>query len=100
MNYQDILTFWFKDCEPSQWFTKDLAFDEQIKASFSEIHSQVAKGETSAWRQTIEGRLAEIIILDQFSRNLYRDDPRSFAYDGMALVMTQEALKTEKTSLH
>lgn len=93
MDYQEILTFWFEECQPTQWFKKDNDFDELIKKRFSEIHAQTAQGENSTWRQTIQGRLAEIIILDQFSRNLFRNDARSFAYDGMALILTQEALK-------
>ncbi|EOI00097.1 hypothetical protein UAW_00271 [Enterococcus haemoperoxidus ATCC BAA-382] len=95
MDYQEILAFWFEECEPSQWFKKDLAFDDLIKERFSMIHTQVAQGEKSIWRKTIEGRLAEIIVLDQFSRNLFRGDPESFAYDGMALVLTQEAIATD-----
>ncbi|MBO0440806.1 DUF924 family protein [Candidatus Enterococcus ikei] len=94
MDYQEVLTFWFEECEPSQWFKKDFTFDALIKERFSTIHAQVAQGEKSIWRKTIEGRLAEIIVLDQFSRNLFRDDPQSFAYDGMALVLTQEAMAT------
>ncbi|MGX7151075.1 DUF924 family protein [Enterococcus ureasiticus] len=94
MDYQEILTFWFKECQPSHWFKKDLAFDALIKERFSTIHAQVAQGEKSIWRKTIEGRLAEIIVLDQFSRNLFRDDAQSFSYDGMALILTQEAMAT------
>ena len=94
MEYQEILTFWFDECRPVQWFKKDTDFDELIRKRFSEIHSQVAQGEKALWRQTIEGRLAEIIVLDQFSRNMFRNDARSFTYDGMALILTQEALKT------
>lgn len=96
MDYQEILAFWFEESEASQWFKKDLAFDNLIKERFSEIHSQVAQGEKSAWRKSINGRLAEIIVLDQFSRNLFRGDARAFAYDGMALVLTQEAIATGK----
>lgn len=96
MDAQDILTFWFDECEPTQWFKKDLAFDQLIKKRFSMIHEQATRGELFTWRSSIEGRLAEIILLDQFSRNLYRDTAEAFAYDGMALVLTQEALKTNE----
>jgi uncharacterized protein (DUF924 family) len=94
MTYQEILTFWFEECEPEQWFKKDPAFDALITQRFSKVHQQAAQGEKAAWRQTLQGRLAEIIVLDQFSRNLFRDQPQSFAYDGMALVLTQEAIAT------
>lgn len=99
MDYQEILTFWFEECEPSQWFKKDLAFDKLIKKRFSTIHEKVAQGEAFTWRKTITGRLAEIIVLDQFSRNLFRDSPQSFAYDVMALVLAQEAIATDTLDL-
>lgn len=90
--YQEVLDFWFKEIEPSQRFKKDVGFDEEIRRRFGSVHHQVAQGECLTWRKSLAGRLAEIIVLDQFSRNLFRDDPRAFAYDGMALVLTQEAL--------
>lgn len=92
MLYQEILTFWFDESKPSQWFAKSENFDQLIIQRFSTVHRQVSQGEMADWRQTIEGRLAEIIVLDQFSRNMFRNDPRSFASDGMALVLAQEAL--------
>lgn len=92
MEYLEIITFWFKETEPQQWFQKNTAFDEEIIRRFSNTHRQVAMGETYMWRKTIAGRLAEVIVLDQFSRNLFRGESRSFFYDGMALVLAQEAL--------
>lgn len=92
MTYQEVLDFWFKESEAAQWFTKDEAFDEEIRRRFGAIHGQASRGECVSWRETINGRLAEVIVLDQFSRNLYRNSPEAFAYDGMALVLTQEAL--------
>lgn len=99
MDYQEILAFWFEETEASQWFKKDLAFDDLIKKRFLTIHKQVAQGETFAWRKSIDGRLAEIIVLDQFSRNLFRGQIQSFAYDGMALVLAQEAIATGEIAL-
>lgn len=96
MEAQEIINFWFVECEPSQWFQKNLEFDKEIKTRFLTIHTKTTKAETVEWRETIEGRLAEIIVLDQFSRNIYRNDPQSFAYDGMALILTQEAIATKK----
>lgn len=94
MDYQEVLNFWFKEVKTSQWFTKDQAFDEAIRQRFGDCHQQASQGECLNWRKSIRGRLAEIIVLDQFSRNIYRDQPQAFAYDGMALVLTQEALAT------
>lgn len=91
-SYQDIFTFWFDEHGPKQWFQKDELFDALIKERFFVIHGAAAKGELYGWREKAEGRLAEIIILDQFSRNLYRDEGRAFAYDSMALVLAQEAI--------
>ena len=92
--YQQIIKFWFEDINKSQWFKKDGNFDRLIISKFSEIHNQATKGELFAWRKTSLGMLAEIIILDQFSRNMFRDQPKSFAYDGLALVLAQTAIAT------
>lgn len=92
MQAQDILDFWFKQTTPAQWFGKDDAFDLLIQQRFAELHQQASAGELFTWRSSAEGRLAEIIVLDQFSRNLYRDNPHAFAQDAMALVLAQEAI--------
>ncbi|MHC5226941.1 DUF924 family protein [Enterococcus sp. LJL99] len=98
MKAQEVINFWFEECEPSQWFQKNLEFDQEIKERFLEIHTKATKCETVGWRETIVGRLAEIIVLDQFSRNIYRNDPRSFTSDGMALILTQEAIATNQVN--
>lgn len=90
-----ILDFWFKELTPQQWWEKNLKIDNLIKERFSEIHHQASLGELYTWRDTIEGRLAEIIILDQFSRNIYRDTPKAFASDSQALCLAQEAIRLE-----
>ncbi len=93
MNYQDILSFWFEESTPAQWFEKNIAFDEAIRTRFAAIHTQAVAGELVSWRDAgAQGRLAEIIVIDQFSRNLFRDDPRQFAADTIALVLAQEAI--------
>lgn len=95
MIYQDILQFWFHDIAPKQWWIKDADFDQQIQDKFQAIHQQARQGELYQWRATAHGRLAEIIVLDQFSRNMYRDTPQAFAYDGVALILAQEAVRNE-----
>ena len=90
--YQDVLDFWFNDIEPKQWFQKDIDFDKRIKDRFGVLHQQAIQGELSAWRDSPKGALAEIIVLDQFSRNIYRDQPESFAADPMALALAQVAI--------
>lgn len=88
-----ILAFWFEENGPEQWWSSDPQFDTEIRSRFGALHDRTVEGELHGWRDTPEGRLAEIVVLDQFSRNLYRDDPRAFAADGMALVLAQEAVR-------
>lgn len=92
MNYQDVLDFWFAPDHTNFWFAKDPLFDDAIRTQFSTVHQQATQAELWSWRQTVEGRLAEIIVLDQFSRNLYRDQAQAFAQDSMALALAQEAI--------
>lgn len=87
---QPILHFWFEELTAKQHFVKDTALDEAIRARFSDTLEAAARCELFAWRTTAQGRLAEIIVLDQFSRNVYRDTPRAFAQDALALVLAQE----------
>jgi len=89
---QAILDFWFETLTPAQWFKKDLEMDRTILARFGTVHAHATQCECFAWRQTAQGRLAEIIVLDQFSRNIYRDDARAFANDALALALAQEAV--------
>lgn len=90
---QDVLTFWFKETGPEQKFKKDTDFDILIAKKFTSLHLQATHCELSFWRETAEGRLAEIIILDQFSRNLFRNKPDAFASDSLALGLAQEAVR-------
>lgn len=89
---QAILTFWFEELSPKQWWVKSEALDKKIGERFKETHDKAAQGELSAWRETTEGRLAEIIVLDQFSRNIYRDSLKAFSYDEMSLALAEEAV--------
>ncbi len=89
---QTVLDFWYDEHHRQYWFAKSEAFDNEIRRRFADTLTRAAQGELDAWRSTIHGRLAEIIVLDQFSRNLYRDTPHAFAQDGMALVLAQTAV--------
>ncbi|MEH6388747.1 DUF924 family protein [Pseudomonas profundi] len=93
--YSNVLNFWFNELKPAMWWKKDPQLDRLIVDCFGAVHGQAIRGELFSWRESAEGRLAEIIVLDQFSRNIYRDRPQAFAWDGMALVLAQEAI-TEK----
>ena len=90
MHPHPILHFWFTELTPKDHFTKDAALDETIRTRFGATLEAAAKCELFAWRATPEGRLAEVLVLDQFSRNVYRDSPRAFAQDALALALAQE----------
>ncbi|MDT8377082.1 MAG: DUF924 family protein [Mariprofundaceae bacterium] len=89
----EIIRFWFEAIEPAQWWKKDPDLDREIESRFGTTHRAAALGELDSWRETADGRLAEIIVLDQFSRNIYRDLPLAFACDVTALVLAQEAIR-------
>lgn len=93
MSPQEVITFWFEESSPRQWFGKDENFDKEITSRFLDTYQKVVSGETKEWRTTPEGRLAEIIVLDQFARNMFRDSPQAFAYDELALSLAQEAIQ-------
>ena len=92
MNYQTILDFWFNPETQPHWFAKSDAFDQQLHNLFTEVLEQARQAELWTWRKNAEGRLAEIVVLDQFSRNIFRDSPTSFAQDPMALAWSQEVI--------
>ncbi|WP_430738479.1 DUF924 family protein [Psychrobacter sp. VH5] len=100
-----VLDFWFDKDNEAYWFEKNDAFDQKIKEKFGKIWQAAKQGECFTWRianaaadsnssiTALAGRLAEIIVLDQFSRNLCRGQANAFAQDGMALVLAQEAIQ-------
>jgi uncharacterized protein (DUF924 family) len=93
MNYESVLKFWFEEIDKSFWFKKDKNFDEQVRSRFAEVYEKVIAGETAHWRLSPEGQLAEIIVLDQFARNMFRDSPKAFAGDILALELAQDAVE-------
>lgn len=88
----DVLQFWFEMVTPEQRFARDAGVDAEIAGRFDRLHRAAARCELFDWRRTAEGRLAEIIVLDQFSRNLFRGEARAFAQDGLALALAQGAV--------
>lgn len=97
MNFSTIIDFWFKELSPKQWWVKDESLDTAIAERFLDIHKAVIAGEFYGWREEPQGWLAEIIVLDQFSRNIYRDTPQAFAQDPQALTLAQEAISSGAT---
>ena len=84
-----VLSFWFDEITPRQWWEKSPEFDQLIAQRFGALHQAAARCELFAWRETARGRLAEILVLDQFSRNIYRDTALAFACDPLALALAQ-----------
>ena len=93
MEYAEIIDFWFDEIDPGLWFKKNEAFDQLLRQRFSTVHRSAAEGELYAWRRQPDGRVAEIIVLDQFSRNMFRNSAQAFAYDNVALVLSQVAIE-------
>ncbi|TMP71503.1 DUF924 family protein [Pseudoalteromonas sp. S1608] len=90
--FNKIIDFWFNELDPKQWWQKDDGLDAQIKTRFGELHHQASVSELFDWRESALGSLAEIIVLDQFSRNIYREKPAAFACDALALALAQAAI--------
>ena len=89
---QEVLDFWFGELDPQQWFARDYGLDRRITERFGDLHARAAQCELFGWRDSARGRLAEVIVLDQFSRNIHRDRPGAFACDAIALALAQEAV--------
>ena len=86
---EEILNFWFKECKPEQWFKKNEDSDQMIENRFSIAIENAIAGNLGNWEESETGCLALIILLDQFTRNVFRDTPRAFAGDKRALALSQ-----------
>lgn len=89
---QDVLAFWFVENGRAQWFQKDDAFDEAIARRFGPLHERAAAGGCETWADERDARMALILVLDQFSRNLHRGSPKAFAQDAAALAVARKAI--------
>ena len=89
---ETVLDFWFSELTPKDWFVKSDEIDGRITERFSDLHLDLSRQIGDAWRATPEARLALIILLDQFPRNIYRGSPLAFATDGLALKEAKAAL--------
>ena len=90
---EEVLTFWFEQTPEAAWWKVDAAFDARVRERFLPLLVQAAAGELHGWRDSARGRLAEVIVLDQFPRNIHRGTPEAFAHDPMALALSQEAVR-------
>lgn len=91
---QDVLKFWFgEELKPRKaWFVKDPTFDEEVRSRFFSLHQQASNGELIDWSNSPQSSLALVILLDQFSRNIFRGKPESFASDPIALETAKAAI--------
>lgn len=92
MDYEAVLTFWFNELTPADRFSGDQKIDQIISSRFSDVHARAVAAEWWQWRGNPRGSLAEIIVLDQFSRNIYRGEGKAFAADPQALSLAQVAI--------
>jgi uncharacterized protein (DUF924 family) len=88
----EILRFWFETLKPEDWYRKNPAIDAAITARFGATYEALKTGVPPEWVAEPKGVLAAILVLDQFPRNMFRDDPRAFATDGAALALAKRAI--------
>ena len=93
MNPETIIDFWFTELNHTQRFAKDAVLDALLRQRFEATLQAGIAGELFEWRNTAHGRLAEIVVLDQFPRNMYRDTPAAFSQDAQALALAQELVR-------
>lgn len=89
---KEVIRFWFEELKPEDWFKKSEALDQEMRERFEELYWKASRGELFRWRATAEGRLAEILLLDQIPRNIFRGTAQAFMTDSLALVLAQEGL--------
>ena len=87
-----VLRFWFEDLTPAQWWRTDPQLDAEVRARFGDLHARLAAEVEPGWLATPQTALAAVLVLDQFSRNLYRGDARAFAQDAAARRVADAAI--------
>jgi uncharacterized protein (DUF924 family) len=97
---EEVLAFWFgREGEESYgelreaWFSRDPDFDREIRDRFEEVYEEAVAGELEAWKEEAQSCLALIVVLDQFPRNMFRGDARTYAADGLALAAARHAVE-------
>ena len=88
----EILHFWFEELDPKDWWRKDDALDATIAARFMPVYAALREGVPASWLESPQGVLAAILVLDQFPRNMFRDEPQAFATDAQALALAKQAI--------
>jgi uncharacterized protein (DUF924 family) len=90
---KDIIKFWFEDIKPEQWFKKDEQFDRELTIKFSEIHEDIISDKKNVWMNDAKGSLALILVLDHFSRNMFRGTPKAYKSDKFALKIAKNSIE-------
>jgi uncharacterized protein (DUF924 family) len=88
---EDILAFW-REAGPERWYKRDAAFDAAIRSRFLPLWQKAAAGELSSWEASDDGALALVIVLDQFPRNMFRGDIRTYSSDALARQVASRAI--------
>jgi len=89
----EVLSFWFRECDPSDWFIKSEAFDATVRSRFGPCVQDALDGGLRSWTDSADGCLALILVLDQFTRNMFRGSARAFAGDERALSLSQRCVE-------
>ena len=89
---EDVLGFWFSNHAMARWFSRDDAFDAEIENLFEPLFEGAVKGGLDFWQSSPDGALALVILLDQFPRNLFRDQAKAFAFDERARDISDQAI--------
>jgi uncharacterized protein (DUF924 family) len=88
----EILKFWFEELDPKDWWRKDPKLDAAVVERFGAVYRQLRDGVPDDWLGKPEGILAAILVLDQFPRNMFRNEPQAFATDAQALALAKRAI--------
>ncbi|MEK9597866.1 MAG: DUF924 family protein, partial [Alphaproteobacteria bacterium] len=91
---EEVLAFWFDEISPEQWFKKDENFDALLTNRAGSIVSKALNGQIDSWAETADGATALVIVLDQFTRNIFRDTPQAFSGDEMALAVSLKSVSS------
>ncbi|HNQ91957.1 MAG TPA: DUF924 family protein [Alphaproteobacteria bacterium] len=89
---QDVLSFWFEESSPSQWFQVSDVYDAMIRDRFLGLYRMAVNGVCDGWGKDVDGCLALVLLFDQFSRNMFRDRPEAFSSDDKARSVARKAI--------
>lgn len=93
MTADDILEFWFEQCRPWQWFRRRDSFDELIRCRFGGLVAQALAGDLRSWADAPSGGLALVLVLDQFTRQIWRGEAKAYCGDPQAQTLAHAALR-------